>query len=94
LTLFIAGADDWTAPRPCIELAETLAAAGEQVTITVYPDTYHGFDGPAVQGRVRLEVPNGVNPGEGVTVAPNPAARDDAYARLKLFLRAQIGVRQ
>jgi dienelactone hydrolase len=94
LTLFIGGADDWTAPRPCIELAEILAAAGEPVTITVYPDTYHGFDGPAAEGRVRLEVPNGVHPGKGVTVAPNPAARDDAYARLKQFLRVEIGVRQ
>jgi dienelactone hydrolase len=94
LTLFVAGADDWTAPQPCVDLADRLAVAGEPVTITVYPDTYHGFDGPAAQGRVRLEVPNGVNPGKGVTVAPNPAARDDAYARLKVFLRAEIGASQ
>jgi len=90
LTIFVGGADDWTAPRPCIELAEGLAAAGEPVTITVYPDTYHGFDGPPSQGRLRLDVPNGVNPGKGVTVATNPAARDDAYARLRAFLRAQL----
>lgn len=61
------------------------------MTITVYPDTYHGFDGPATQGRLRLEVPNGVNPGKGVTVAPNPVARADAYGKLKVFLRAQLG---
>jgi dienelactone hydrolase len=90
LTLFVGGADDWTAPQPCVDLAAKLAAAGEPVTITTYPDTYHGFDGPASQGRLRLDVPNGVNPGKGVTVAPNPAARDDAYARLKAFLRAQL----
>jgi dienelactone hydrolase len=77
----------------CIDLAERLIAAGEPVTITVYPDTYHGFDGPVSQGRLHLDVPNGVNPGGGVTVAPNPAARDDAYAKLKRFLRAQIGTR-
>ena len=91
LTLFIGGADDWTAPQPCVDLADRLVAAGEPVTITVYPDTYHGFDGPAAQGRVRLDVPNGVHPGKGVTVAPNPAARDDAYERLKRFLRVEIG---
>ena len=87
LELFVGGADDWTAPGPCIDLAKKLAAAGEPVAITVYPDTYHGFDGPSAQKQLRLEVPNGVHPGKGVTVASNPAARDDAYARLKVFLR-------
>jgi dienelactone hydrolase len=93
LAMFVAGADDWTAPKPCIDLAERLIAAKEPVTITVYPDTHHGFDGPPSQGRLRLEVPNGVNPGAGVTVAPNAAARDDAYAKLKRFLRAEMGPR-
>jgi dienelactone hydrolase len=91
LTLFIAGADDWTAPGPCVDLAVKLALAGEPVTHVVYPDTYHGFDGPVAQGQVRLQVPNGVHPGGGVTLAPNPVAREDAYARLKAFLRAQLG---
>ena len=93
LTLFIAGSDDWTAPQPCISLADRLIAAGEPVTITVYPDTYHGFDGPPSQGTLHLDVPNGVKPGAGVTVAPNPAARDDAYAKLRTFLRAELGAR-
>lgn len=93
LTLFVGAADDWTAPQPCIDLARRLAAAGEPVSITVYPGAYHGFDGPAGQERVRLDVPNGVNPGQGVTVAPDPAAREDAYARLKAFLRTEIGAR-
>jgi len=91
ITFFIGGSDDWTAPGPCVDLAAKLSAAGEAATITVYPDTYHGFDGPSTQPRLRLEVPNGVNPGKGVTVAPNPAARDDAYAKLKKFLREHLG---
>jgi dienelactone hydrolase len=93
LMLFVGGADDWTAPQPCIDLARRLAVAGEPVTITVYPGAHHGFDGPATQGRLRLDVPNGVNPGQGVTVAPDPVAREDAYARLKAFLRTEIGAR-
>ena len=93
LRLFVAGSDDWTSPRPCIDLAARLAQAGEPVKITVYPDTYHGFDGPATQKRQRLEMPNGVHPGQGVTVAPNPEARADAYARLKAYLRAELAER-
>ncbi len=91
ITFFIGGSDDWTAPGPCVDLAAKLAAAGEDATITVYPDTYHGFDGPSTQPRKRLEVPNGVNPGKGVTVATNPAARDDAYAKLTKYLREHLG---
>lgn len=91
VTLYVGGADDWTAPGPCIDLVRRLAAAGEPATITVYPDTYHGFDGPPAPKRLRLDVPNGVDPGRGVTVEPNPVARDDAYARLRAFLRVQIG---
>jgi dienelactone hydrolase len=91
ITFFIGGSDDWTAPGPCVDLAAKLSAAGEAATIRVYPDTYHGFDGPSTQPRRRLEVPNGVNPGKGVTVATNPIARDDAYAKLKIYLREHIG---
>lgn len=91
LTLFIGESDDWTAPGPCIDLTAKLKAAGEDVMITVYPDTFHGFDGPSNQKRRRLDVPNGVNPGRSVTMAVNPAARDDAYAKLKIFLRRHLG---
>lgn len=90
ITFFIGGSDDWTAPEPCIELAENLKAAGENASITVYPDAHHGFDGPSSQPRKRLEVPNGVNPGKGVTTASNPAARADAYSKLKIFLRKHL----
>jgi dienelactone hydrolase len=91
LTFFIGASDDWTAPGPCVDLAAKLSTAGEAATITVYPDTYHGFDGPSTQPPRRLQVPNGVNPGKGVTMAPNPAARDDAYEKLKKYLREHLG---
>lgn len=54
-----------------------------------YPDTYHDFDNPGITAaRVRHEVPNGVKPGAGVTVAPNPVAREDAKKRVLDFLSA------
>jgi dienelactone hydrolase len=90
LTLFIGEADDWTPAGPCIDLAARLAGAGEQVAITVYAGAYHGFDGPSTQKLVRLDVPNGANPGKGVTVASDAAARDDAYAKMKSFLRERL----
>jgi len=90
ITFFIGGSDDWTAPEPCVELVANLKTAGENASITVYPDAHHGFDGPSSQPRKHLEVPNGVNPGRGVTTVSNPAARADAYAKLKVFLRKHL----
>ena len=90
LALYIGDADDWTPPAPCVDLAARLAAVREPVAITVYPGAYHGFDGPSTAKRVRMDVPGGVNPGKGVTVATDPAARDDAYAKMKAFLRERL----
>ena len=57
--------------------------------VIVYPDAYHGFDGNAAL-RVRTEVPNGVQPGQGVTVGGNPAARQASQLELLAFLREQL----
>ena len=85
--LLIGDADDWTPAAPCKALAATVAARGEPMHIVTYADTYHDFDSPALTTkRVRKDVPNGVNPGAGVTTAPNPEAREDAKLRVKAFL--------
>ena len=55
--------------------------------LVVYAGAYHDFDNPAIkQQRVRSDVPNGVNPGKGVTVGPDPEAREDAKKRVVEFL--------
>jgi hypothetical protein len=41
--------------------------------------------------RVRKDVPNGVNPGKGVTVGSNSVAREKAYAEVVEFLRGRLG---
>ena len=85
--LIIGEADDWTPAAPCKALAAAVAARGEPMQIVTYPDTYHDFDSPALTAkRVRMDVPNGVNPGAGVTTAPNREAREDAKQRVKAFL--------
>ncbi|MEP6943988.1 MAG: dienelactone hydrolase family protein [Betaproteobacteria bacterium] len=90
VSIFIGEADDWTAAAPCVELGKRARQQGLPLTVTTYPDTYHGFDTPNLQRPRHLDVPNGVNPGKGVTIASNPAARADAYARVKAQLRAAL----
>lgn len=81
LTLFIGGLDDWTPPEPCINLGHSVGAQ-----VYVYPDAHHGFDSPIGKVRLRKEVPNGVNPGQGVHVGPHPESREDAYKKLQQLL--------
>lgn len=81
LTLFLGGKDDWTAPGPCIALGQRIDAQ-----VFVYPEAHHGFDSPVGKVRLRTEVPNGVNPGQGVHVGPDKVSREDAYAKLALLL--------
>jgi len=82
LVLMLGEKDDWTPPAPCLALGKAVGAE-----VNVYPDSYHGFDSPVGQVRLRTDVPNGVHPGQGVHVGPNPVAREQAYARLRELLR-------
>jgi len=89
IRIFIGESDDWTSPKPCIMLGEAMEAIGLPLHVKTYPDTFHGFDAPRL-ARQHLDVPNGVHPGRGVTIAANAEARDDAYARTKARLRAVL----
>jgi dienelactone hydrolase len=82
LVLMLGEKDDWTPPAPCVALGNAVGAE-----VNVYPDSYHDFDNPTGQVRVRTDVPNGAHPGQGVHVGPNPVAREQAYARLRELLR-------
>lgn len=82
LVLMLGEKDDWAPPASCIALGEAVGAE-----VNVYADSYHDFDNPAGRLQVRRDVPNGVHPGQGVQVGPNPVAREAAYARLREVLR-------
>ncbi|HXC40937.1 MAG TPA: dienelactone hydrolase family protein [Burkholderiales bacterium] len=82
LVMLVAEKDDWTPPGPCIELGQRAGAE-----VIVYPDSYHGFDNPFGQVRLRTDVPNGLNPGQGVHVGRNPVAAWQANARVLELLR-------
>jgi len=82
--------DDWTPAAPCVELGRAIAARGGDFDVTTYPGSYHAFDSPTGKVMHRSDVPNGVHPGQGVTVGPNPGARATANVRVRAFLRDRL----
>ncbi|MEN9630857.1 MAG: hypothetical protein RJA10_4085 [Pseudomonadota bacterium] len=90
LLMLLGQADDWTPAAPCLALAQ--AATGPAPQVEVYAGAYHGFDGTG-ELRLRRDVPNGVQPGQGVHVGGQAAARDASAERLTRFLHDQWGLR-
>lgn len=82
LAMMLAELDDWTPPAPCIELAKKTGA-----DLYVYPESYHDFDNPVGTVRLRMDVANGVNPGQGVHVGRNPQTGPQAWEQLLATLR-------
>lgn len=80
LLMLVGEADDWTPAAPCKRLAQV-----NGVEIEAYPGAFHGFDSTAPL-RVRTDVPNGVNPGRGVTVGGDANALAASRERLLRFL--------
>ncbi len=87
LMILMGDADDWTPAAPCETFVARLKNNGQPATITLYTGAYHDFDNPAGKLRVRADVPNGVSAGKGVTVGPDPKAREDAMVRIDALLR-------
>jgi dienelactone hydrolase len=83
LLMLVGEADDWTPAAPCHELAHQ--ARGISPEIEGYAGAFHGFDS-ATSVRLRRDVPNGANPGQGVHVGGNAAAWAASRERLLRFL--------
>ncbi len=89
LLMMVGQLDDWTPAEPCQQL--TRAAQVDKKTSIEFHNfegAYHGFDSFAAV-RVRKDVPNGLNPGQGVHVGGHAPAREAAAAALQQFLRQQ-----
>ena len=87
LLLLIGGADNWTPPRYCREMAAAMKARGADVTLVEYPGAYHYFDVVGQKKEVLKDIEQPYTPGTfGVTVAYDPAAAADASRRLEEFL--------
>lgn len=97
LLMQLGQADDWTPAQPCIDWAHRANAEARDpsepgrgprsspIEVALHPGAYHGFDGQAPL-RLRQDVPNGVNPGQGVHVGGNEPARRASLLRLEQWL--------
>lgn len=88
LLILIGAEDDWTPAAPCVSFEKMLVPS--PVKVSVFADSYHDFDAPDLPVRKRMDVPNGVHPGQGVTTGSNPAAKELAYKDMLLFLQQQL----
>ena len=88
--IHVGALDDWTPMQACVGLGHAMAARGEDFDVATYAGAYHGFDAPSGRLVHRDDVPNGVHPGRGVTVGPNPGARAIATVRVRAFLRDRL----
>lgn len=90
LAILIGADDDWTPAARCEALDARGRDAKWPLEVAVYPEAHHGFDAPSGTLRLRRDVPNGVRPGEGVHVGPNPKAREEANAKVAAILREAL----
>ena len=88
--LILMGAEDvWTPMAPCKAVAEAAIARGASIEMQVYPGAYHAFDAPNL--RIQ-QLPNYVTrTGVVPIIGTDPAARQDALARVPAFLARYLG---
>lgn len=87
LLLLIGGADDWTPPQYCREMAANVKARGADVTLVEYKGAYHYFDVVGQHKQVLKEIEQPFNLGTyGVTVAYDAGAAGDAQRQVEAFL--------
>ena len=82
--------DDWTPSPPCVALGDAARPRGADMTVIVYPGAFHGFDAPRGKMTVWKEVTTGAHPDKGVTLAPNPVAREAATQSVRTFLKERL----
>jgi dienelactone hydrolase len=77
--ILIGDADDWTPVGRCARWRDTVASAGHEVRMTVYPGAFHAFDA--------LTPPRAY---AGHTIGRNPEAAAAAVAETRSFLAKRL----
>lgn len=78
--------DDWAPASACNALVTK--ADPSLVKMNIYPDSLHEFDAPGMPIHVRMDVPNPLHPGQGVTAGSNTATKAQAHDDMFTFLNA------
>jgi dienelactone hydrolase len=81
LTILMGGADDWTPPAPCRDLASRTG-----LRYVEFPDAYHGFDVPNEPVRVRTGL--ALAKGGQAHIGTNAQAREAAIVEVMKLLAA------
>lgn len=90
--LLVGGADDWTRPGPCLDMAAEARADGAEIAIESFPGAYHGFDHPSAAVRTRkVRNPGWKEDSREIRIGSNPAAREAAIVAVRDFLSRHIG---
>ena len=85
LLILIGEKDDWTPAAPCQRLTDAARAAGQPVSIKIYPGAHHSFDSPYPVRYMATRI-NGNSPsGRGATTGGDPNAWSDAIRQVLAF---------
>ena len=88
---FIGLADNWTWPKPCINLIRQAAEEGFMAQYIAYKNAYHAFDHPNLPIKTRLSRNSKWKKIERkVTIGSNQAAREAAIETLHDWLKKRI----
>jgi dienelactone hydrolase len=87
--VLIGAADVWTPAAPCQSFIAGAVARGSAIEMPIYPGAYHSFDAPdqPVRELPQFRTSAGMAPITGT----DPAAHQDAFARVTKFLARFLG---
>ncbi|HMH48613.1 MAG TPA: dienelactone hydrolase family protein [Candidatus Acidoferrum sp.] len=89
--ILIGEKDDWTPAEPCRKLADASRAAGQPVTIKIYPGAHHSFDSARPERYVATRINPNAPGGRGATTGGDPAAWADSIREVAAFFDRHLG---